>query len=228
MPDKQVLGADFQGSGVLQSLLMQADQLSANASQLVTSGPLMVMPCTDVQQAEKAMNLACSRASANGLMVAVLDTQRLGFVKLVNQVFRLSQSPFLGYLAQDAFAGRDWLSLALGALGRPSASLLGFNDGKWHGQLASFGLASRSWAQTVYGGDFFFPGYRSHFADVELTLIARHQGAYVYEPDSVLMEVDWGKDQAKVAASDRQLFLQRTRQGLGQRVSDPALLGLFR
>lgn len=212
----------------MKALLMRAEELTANASQLRCDGPLMVMPCTDVQLAQKAMHLACSRAGSKGLMLAVLDTERLGFVAVVNRVFELSQSPWFGYLAQDAFAGRDWLLWALKALNKSSAALLGFNDGKWHGQLASFGLASRAWAQTVYGGDFFFPGYHSHFADVELTLIARQQGAYVYEPDSVLMEVDWGKDQAKVAAPDRQLFLWRTKQGLGNRVSDPALLGLFR
>ena len=187
----------------------------------------MVMPCTDVVAAQRAMDLACARAQAEGLMVAVLDSERMGFVALANRVFRASQSPWFGYLAQDAFAGRDWMALALKALQKPSAALLGFNDGKWHGQLASFGLASRAWAQTVYGGDLFFPGYRSHFADVELTLVARQQGAYVYEPDSVLMEVDWGKDRATLHADDRSLFQTRIRQGLGQRVSDPTLLGLF-
>jgi hypothetical protein len=41
------------------------------------------------------------------------------------------------------------------------------------------------------------------------------------------MEVDWDKDQAKVHADDRSLFKARGRQGYGQRVSDPDLLGLF-
>jgi len=211
----------------VQSLLIDARELAQQAPRLVSPGPLMVMPCTDLQAAQRAMDLACSRTQAEGLMVAVLDAERQGFVAVANQVFRASQSPWFGYLAQDAFAGRDWLALALRALQKPSAALLGFNDGKWHGQLASFGLASRAWAQTVYGGDLFFPGYRSHFADVELTLVARQQGAYVYEPDSVLMEVDWGKDRATLHADDRSLFQTRIRQGLGQRVSDPTLLGLF-
>jgi len=212
---------------VMQSWLIDARELPAAAARLVSAGPLMVMPCTDVAAARRAMALACSRAKSDGLMVAVLDSDRMGFVALANQVFRLSQSPWFGYMAQDAFAGRDWMALALKALQKPSAGLLGFNDGKWHGQLASFGLASRAWAEKVYGGDLFFPGYRSHFADVELTLVARQQGCYVYEPNSVLMEVDWDKDQAKVHADDRSLFKARGRQGYGQRVSDPDLLGLF-
>jgi hypothetical protein len=30
------------------------------------------------------------------------------------------------------------------------AGLLGFNDGKWQGQLASFGLADRAWAESIH------------------------------------------------------------------------------
>jgi hypothetical protein len=187
----------------------------------------MIMPCTDRALAERAVALACSRSRANGLMVAVMDTPRSGFVKVLNQCFRASRSPWLGYLAQDAFAGRDWMALALQALQAQSGGLLGFNDGKWHGQLASFGLASREWVNGVYGGDFFFPGYRSHFADAELTLVARQQGCYVYEPDSVLLEVDWTKEQGQVDFADRNLFKARAMQGYGQRVSDPELIGLF-
>ena len=66
-----------------------------------------------------------------------------------------------------------WLALAVRAMEQQRASLLGFNDGKWHGQLAAFGLARRSWADSVYGGDLFFSGYRRHYADAELTLVAR-------------------------------------------------------
>jgi hypothetical protein len=156
-----------------------------------------------------------------------MDTQRHGFVHVLNQAFRASRSPWLGYMAQDAFAGRDWMALALQALQARSGGLLGFNDGKWHGQLASFGLASREWVQGVYGGDYFFPGYRSHFADTELTLVARQQGRYVYEPESVLVEVDWAKDKAGANEADRSLFKARAMQGFGQRVSDLDLLRLF-
>lgn len=211
----------------MQSLFIDAAQLPQAQARLVSDGPIMVMPCTDRALAERAVALACSRARADGLVLAVMDTQRQGFVSVLNQVFRASRSPWLGYMAQDAFAGRDWMALALEALKARSGGLLGFNDGKWHGQLASFGLASREWVQGVYGGDFFFPGYRSHFADSELTLVARQQGRYVYEPQSVLVEVDWTKDQSGVEPADRRLFKARATQGFGQRVSDPALIGLI-
>jgi hypothetical protein len=211
----------------MKSLFIDALDLPSAQSKLISDGPIMVMPCIDRALAERAMALACSRSRADGLMVAVMDTQRLGFVRVLNQCFRASRSPWLGYLAQDAFAGRDWMALALQALQASSGGLLGFNDGKWHGQLASFGLASRDWVNGVYGGDFFFPGYRSHFADAELTVIARQQGRYVYEPASVLVELDWVKEQGVVDAADRSLFKARAMQGYGQRVSDPQLIRLF-
>jgi len=211
----------------MKSLFIDALDLPSAQSMLISDGPIMIMPSTDRALAERAVKLACSRSQADGLMVAVMDTQSLGFVSVLNRSYRASRSPWLGYLAQDAFAGRDWMALALQALQAKSGGLLGFNDGKWHGQLASFGLASREWVNGVYAGDFFFPGYRSHFADAELTLIARQHGRYVYEPGSVLIEVDWAKEQGKVDATDRSLFRARAMQGYGQRVSDPQLIRLF-
>ena len=214
----------------MQMLWIEADDLPAQAGRLVFEGALMVMPCTDEAQARRAQAMAVARAgegTQQACLLAVHDHRRKGFVAVVNQVFRHSRSPWMGYMAQDAFAGRDWLALALQALQRGQGGLLAFNDGKWHGQLAAFGLAERTWAASVYSGEFFFPGYRSHYADVELTLVARQQGRYVYQPDSVLMEVDWDKEQSAVHAPDRSLFRTRVRQGLGGRVTDEALLGLF-
>ncbi len=193
-------------------------------------GALMVLPCTDVAQASRAGELAAARASAKGLVLAVHDVSRQGFVSITNQVFAASRSAWFGYMAQDALAGRDWMALALQALHRQRGVLLGFNDGKWHGALASFGLASRAWAASNYEPSpvcLFHAGYARHYADAELTLLARQAKGYVYEPHSVLVEVDWGKDSASVDANDRALFRQRVQQGFGGRVRDAALLDMF-
>lgn len=192
-----------------------------------TPGVLMLMPCTDAAQGQRAATLAAARAGTDGLILLVHDTERLGFVAVANAAMRHTRSPWLGYMAQDAFAGRDWLALALAALQRQGAGLLGFNDGKWHGQLAAFGLARRDWAASVYGGDLFFAGYQRHFADAELTLVAREQGAYAYEPASVLVELDWEKDSRAVDAADRRLFHARKASGFEGRVRQPGLLSLL-
>lgn len=191
------------------------------------TGAIMVMPYTDVAQATRAARLASGRAGVASLLLAVHDQARQGFIATANQAFAATRSPWFGYMAQDAFAGRSWLALALHALQANNAGLLGFNDGKWQGQLASFGLAQRAWAQTVYGGDFFYGGYSSHFADTELTLIAREQGRYVYEPNSVLVEADWDKESAAVNPADRALYKARAAAGFDARVHNPQLLQLF-
>ena len=190
-------------------------------------GPIMVLPYVDEVQAKQAAHFAAQRANVEGILLAVYDQERIGFIKIINYAFRATTSPWFGYMAQDAFAGRAWLSLAIRAIQTKKAGLLGFNDGKWQGQLASFGVADRLWAESVYEGDFFYPSYKSHFADTELTLIARQQGRYVYEPNAVLIEVDWHKDTAPVNALDRKCYLQRASLGFDGRVTDPQLMGLF-
>jgi hypothetical protein len=207
-----------------------------------SNSAVMVMPFIDRKLAEQATALVASRsgrmvsggdkisndACAQSLLLAVHDTQQQGFVATLNQAFAATQSPLFGYLAQDAFAGRNWLALALQKLqSQTGASLLAFNDGKWQGQLASFGLARRDWINKVYTDAFFFQGYHSHFADAELTLVARQQGVYTYEPQSLLVEVDWHKDQAAVNDADRRLFATRKKTGFGNRVSDPQWLNLI-
>jgi hypothetical protein len=199
----------------------------ARMAPVVSDGPIMVMPYTNEGDARRAARLAASRAGVASLLLAVHDEGRQGFIASVNQAFAVTQSPWFGYMAQDAFAGRSWLSLAVLALQTKNAGLLGFNDGKWQGQMAAFGLAERVWAESVYGGAFFYPGYGSHYADAELTLIARDQGRYVYEPNSVLVEADWDKESAAVSASDRALFKARTAAGFDARVHSPQLLQLF-
>ena len=200
--------------------LIESTQIAALAPQLRTQGTLVVMPATDLQMAQRAAELAASRAKSDGLMLVVLDTARLGLVRVHNDVFRLSQSACYAYLAQDVFVGRDWLSLGLNALTRQGAGLLAFNDGKWQGQLASFGLVGRDWAAGVYGGALFFEGYQSHYADTELTLIAREQHRYAYDANAVVVEVDWDKDvRGTTNAQDKSLFGVRAKQGFGERLS---------
>lgn len=185
---------------------------------------LLVMPSTDIPMARRAATLMAQRANAPGHVLLVEDLAGWGFIRIVNQVFRQTRGRYFGYVAQDAYAGRQWLALALDALQRPGKHFLAFNDGKWHGAFAGFGLAERSWASRNYpDGDFFHPAYRRHYADVELSLLAISQGAYVYDPRSLLVEVDWTKDGAPVDAHDRALYRARAAAGFEARVRSPDL-----
>jgi hypothetical protein len=174
-----------------------------------------------------AETLARRSGFDDATLVCIFDLKREGFVSLVNRAFRLSESPFVVYLAEDAFPGRDWLKIAHAEINLKKASLLGFNDGKWQGELAAFGLVERAWAKKNYGGDLFYPNYQQHFADTELTLLARSDKAYAYNPHSMLLEVDWDKDQKPTNAADKALFQTRVRTGFDKRVEDPALLEMF-
>lgn len=188
---------------------------------------LFVMPCTDLPLGRRAATLMAQRAGSSCVLLLVEDQDRWGFVRIANEVFAITAGRYFGYVAQDAFAGRQWLALALKALQMPGKHLFGFNDGKWQGALAAFGLAERRWAAANTGGTLFFPGYQRHYADVELTMLAMGQGAYVHDPRSVLVEVDWDKDSSSVDPADRELYHQRASAGFDGRVRSPGLLQLF-
>ena len=197
------------------------------ASEVDSGGALMIMPFTRGAMAQSCARQLARRANVRGTILCVHDDEREGFVAVMNRAFRLTRPRWVGYVAQDAFAGRDWLRLALLRMQTSRGCLLGFNDGKWMGELAGFGLVDRRWAEKNYAGDLFHPGYSQHFADTELSLLARQAGCYVYEPNSVLVEIDADKDEKPVNAADRALFLARRREGFDGRVRDEALLGRF-
>ena len=190
-------------------------------------GPLVVMPFTDVIAANRAARQLAARAGCEGFLLGIHDSRREGFVSLINRAFAISESSSFAYVAQDAFAGREWLSLAETALQTQNAGLIAFNDGKWGGKLASFGLVKRSWANRLYGDALFYPGYHSHFGDTEISLIAMGQRAYGYDPAAVLIEVDWDKDKRPVNQADKALFEQRMRTGFDDLVPAEALGNAF-
>ena len=193
---------------------------------LSVEGTVVALPFTKADEARQAATLMSSRANSPGLILAVEDLNAIGFIAIVNLIFKATRSTYFAYVAQDSFAGRDWLKMAVEAMGDEKV-LLGFNDGKWAGALAGFGLARRSWAASNYGGDFFCTSYHRHFADAELTLLALQVGSYAYEPNCVLIEVDWEKDKATVERGDRLIFLSRKKNGFGGKVTSPVLLNLI-
>jgi hypothetical protein len=74
---------------------------------------------------------------------------------------------------------------------------------------------------------FFYPQYARHYADAELTLLALQAGVYAYEPNSILVEVDWDKDHASVDSHDRTVFAQRKAQHFDGKVTQAVLLDLI-
>jgi hypothetical protein len=205
-----------------------SDLAAGRGPALPACGVVAVMPWLRRTAARRAAELMLARAGAPLLVLAVQDDQRAGPVAVWNAALQQVDSPLLVYCAEDAFAGRQWLRLALDGMAQlPGAGLLAFNDGKWFGQLAAFGLVRQRWLRTLYDGALFHPSYARHYGDVELTLIARQQKCLAYHPHALLVEVDHDKDQRSVDTADRALFLQRAATGFDRRVVDPALLASF-
>jgi hypothetical protein len=148
-------------------------------------------------------------------------------VAIANLAFKKTNCPIVGYLAEDAFPGRDWLKIGMKKLQSTHASLLAFNDGKWQGNLASFGLVKRKWAEKNYDGNLFYPQYHSHYADTELTLLARAEKLFTYDPHSLVIELDWEKEKKTVNMNDKKLFALRTASGFDGRIIDASLLSIF-
>lgn len=188
---------------------------------------LIVMPFIEPDLAKRSAAQLSRRAGAKGLLYAVYDDKRVGFVTVANAVFQRSAAPYFVYLAQDAFAGRDWLKRGVDALEKKRGGLFAFNDGKWNGALAAFGMVRRDWAVANYEGDLFMPGYKRHYADAELTMIAMQQKRLVYDPASVLIEVDWQKEGQAVDGADRKLFHLRARTKYDGKVADAQLRRIF-
>ena len=185
---------------------------------------VIVMPYTDRAMAERAARLMASRAGCDGLLIAVEDERRDGFIALANRVFAATDSTYFGYVAQDAFPGRQWLALALSTLKDTGGKLLAFNDGKWAGGLAAFGLADRRWAaRNTSGGTLFHEGYGSHYADAELTVLAIDQGVYRYNANALLVEVDYEKDGKPVNAQDKAAYQSRAATLFDGRLSNAKL-----
>lgn len=198
-----------------------------NSQPIETSNILIILPFINYSKAQETAEMLSKRANLDGTIICIDDVKREGFIFIANQMFKQSSGAYVGYVAEDAFPGMNWLNIGLKKLESSSASLLAFNDGKWQGHLASFGLVKREWAQKNYQGDLFYQSYQSHYADTELTLLAKSDKVFAYDPHSILMEVDINKEERKVNQNDKLLFSKRADAGFDGRVKDSALLEMF-
>lgn len=187
----------------------------------------VIMPTTDMVMAQKAAKLMKSRAGYPCRIIIAEDLDRSGFMKTFQNTLDKNPSDFYVYTAQDAFVGNDWLKIAMNKMEETNAGLLAFNNGRWGGKMAAFGLVRHEWMVKNYGGRLFYEGYECHYADVELTLIAKQQGKFAYDGDSVMTEIDFDKDGKGTNAHDKTLFAKRKMTGFDGKVTDVELLSFF-
>jgi glycosyltransferase involved in cell wall biosynthesis len=179
-------------------------------------GIVVVMPCIDTHKGMNTARLLLSRAGIATAIFVVEDTKRQGFIKTLNDTAMRLDVKYIVYLAEDAFPGVDWLKIAYTRLEDTGKGLLAFNCGKWHGRIAAFGMVRKSWVSKLYGGAIFYPEYKNHRADNELTVIARVTNQFIYNPLSVLIENDKKKvfreheaDASNFTPNDKDLFIKR-------------------
>lgn len=195
--------------------IFTASSCLAELAPVVHEAAVLVMPYVDGEAARKAEGVLVRRALADGVLVMVDDDLRLGFIQAANMVYARSRSKYFGYLAQDAFPGDGWLKCALYTLEETGKGLLSFNDGRFHGNLAVFGLARRDWLRKLYHNLLFYPGYKRHFADTELSAIAHLTGMMIYNENCLLVEVDYDKHEKPNDPEDDALYRARARTGFG-------------
>ena len=163
---------------------------------------VIVVPSTRMTLAQRAADVMVGRTEASGLLMLAEDDCRIGFVATANFVYSKTASRYVCYSAQDAFAGYYWLEMALETMQKEKAGLLAFNDGRFFGRLAAFGLVDRQWSDALYGGKaLFYPHYKKTYCDTELTDIAHMTGKLAYNPHSMLIEIDYGKHHRQSAKS---------------------------
>jgi len=169
----------------------------------------VLMPSLDTKKAQKVVKQLKSRASYQNVEYLILnDDERVGFVTKINEFSYKFQNDYdyFVYVAEDAYAGRGWLNIALLSLEATKKDLFIFNDGKWNGRLASFGMVSQKLIKSQ-DGYIFYKGYKSHYADTELTLKMMEQSNFSYSPEALLIEVDYNKHGVNLA--DKKLFNRR-------------------
>lgn len=177
---------------------------------------VLVMPYISPEPAAQAAGVLRERTEKDALLVLAEDDARLGFIMTANMVFARTRSTWFGYLAEDVFPGYYWLEYALAPLRKTNAGLLAFSDGRFFGKLAAFGLARRAWVNTLYKGKcLFYPEYASHFGDTELSVIAGRTRNLVYNPNALMIEVDYEKHRKANNAADEELYLRREASGFG-------------
>lgn len=179
----------------------------------INSEIVIIMPSIDETKALNTATTLLCRANMEASVIIGLDTARIGFISTLNKIARKIDAKYIVYLAEDAFPGRNWLKIAHDDMERAGADLFCFNDGKWQGRIASFGMVRTEWVRQLYDGDVFYPGYNSHGCDNELTVIARATNSYIYNPASVLIEYDTTKDSGGSNPYDYELFQSRFRNG---------------
>lgn len=187
----------------------------------------VIMPTIKPDLAVKTAKILKTRAGIEANYRVIEDIKKAGYVKTINNELKNINSRYVVYLTDDIFPSRNWLKNSFNLMIEKGAGLIGYNDGKWEGSLATCGLVDRTWSDSLYNGNLFFPRYFGHYNDTEITLHGFSQHKYFYDPNISLIEVDYDKEAKKVHIKDRELFNRRKKSKFDNKIVNDQLINMF-
>lgn len=188
----------------------------------------VIMPTIHNEMALKTTEILKKRAGVECDIHVIFDYDKKGYVWNCNEFVKHNPDyEYYVYLTDDIFPSRNWLKDALDLMMKQKAGLVGFNDGKWKGYLATCALVDASWMKKNYEGNIFNPDYFGHYNDTELTLYAMQDKKYAYDPNICLTEIDYEKDNKSVNPEDRKIFNIRKSVYFDGFVTDQKLIDMF-
>lgn len=207
--------------------ISQADWQREHKEESKTPSVNIILPTIHPEIAIKTAKILSSRANFPHKMFVVEDKDRSGFVATCNMVVRENPADYYVFLTDDIFPSRNWLKEAMRVAIEKKAGLVGFNDGKWNGVLATCGLVEHNWMIKNYNGNMFYPEYFGHFNDTEITMLAINDKTYAYNPNISLIEVDYEKETKGVHVKDREIFNRRKLTKFDGRITDERILNNY-
>lgn len=159
-----------------------------------------------------AVNIHKELAGVECYVVCEEDVGMIGWVNMHNNIVSKLHFDYYCFSCADYKPRKDYLKLAIARMQLENKGLCAFNDGKWDGKIASTGVISKEY-YARFG--LFYPGYKNHGADDEITMFAKMHNEFCYEPLAYLEEIDGRNDRSKKKYNkdDYELLLQRTGSG---------------
>jgi len=181
------------------------------------------------KEAEKVALIHLVRAGMPCEVILIIQQDGWsGWVALHNWAVKNLDFDYYCYSCGDYYPGKAYLKMAYEIAIQEGRKLIAFNDGKWGGYIATAGLVEKKWMEKNYDGDLFYSGYKKHYADTELSMIAMEQDVMGYCPDAVLIEIDFEKDNhAYIDKLDQVLFHSRKAQFKRAGLVKDEVLGVF-
>lgn len=187
----------------------------------------ILIPTINPDKAKQTADLIHLRAGYPHKIIVEEDADRIGYVAMINKMAKENPSKYFLYGADDMYPGRNFLSIAMDVKRQTNAKVVALNDGKFYGNIATFAIVDYDYVSNLYNGNILNSMYNFHYADPELTLIAKAQKVYSYAPDALLVEITYdkdGKDSKKNNEEDKQFFKFRKSINFDNIVMDQELL----